>query len=281
MQNWGRNSFIQHLLLKFDRDDRWCATTFVLCPSLYYPLIACILARARIRTHFNRSFIFCCHKCHTTSSQAAHLLANNTSFSTKQHVTFPSKWSKSHSQKQQTLKLYVKPTKTHSQSEHYRKACDTCDSKISKTLCRARARVRARTKGKYFLASFFGLRCRNIRSLLLAHHWHNFCVAFTRHYTKLFSEASVIFILFYRNSFAFHQRKRWKTINLHKLIIKNGKSTWLNQGLFLNLPSESIFIVNGQPIVRAGTKTSLIHPTTTLVFSLQTLAITFSLTLDF
>lgn len=31
---------------------------------------------------------FCCHKCHTTSSQAAHLLANNTSLSTKQYVIF-------------------------------------------------------------------------------------------------------------------------------------------------------------------------------------------------
>ena len=88
MQNWGRNSFIQHLLLRFDRDDRWCATTFVLCPSLYHPPITCILARARIRTRFNRSFIFCCHKCHTISSQAAHLLTNNTSFSPKQHVVF-------------------------------------------------------------------------------------------------------------------------------------------------------------------------------------------------
>ena len=151
----------------------------------------------------------------------------------------------------------------------------------SKNSCNTRVRVRARRKENIFWHPFFGLRCRNLHSLLLAHLWHNFCVALTRHFTQLFSEASVIFIFFYRNSIAFHQRKRWKTINLHKLIIKNGKSTWLNQGLFLNLPSESIFLVNGQPIVRAGTKTPLIHPTTTLVFSLQTLAITFSLTLDF
>ena len=149
----------------------------------------------------------------------------------------------------------------------------------SKNSCNTRVRVRR--KENIFWHPFFGLRCRNLHSLLLAHLWHNFCVALTPHFTQLFSEASVIFIFFYRNSIAFHQRKRWKTINLHKLIIKNGKSTWLNQGLFLNLPSESIFLVNGQPIVRAGTKTPLIHPTTTLVFSLQTLAITFSLTLDF
>ena len=44
-------------------------------------------AHAYVRVSTAVSF-FCCHKCHTTSSQAAHLLANNTSFSTKQHVTF-------------------------------------------------------------------------------------------------------------------------------------------------------------------------------------------------
>ena len=81
MQNWGRNSFLQHLLLSFDRDDRWCATTFVLCPSLYHPLIACILARARIRTRFNRSFIF-------LLSQVSHHLLTSRSFTRKQHVVF-------------------------------------------------------------------------------------------------------------------------------------------------------------------------------------------------
>ena len=83
MQNWGRNSFSQHLLLSFDRDDRWCATTFVLCPSLYHPLITCIFARARIRirTRFNRSFIF-------LLSQVSHHLLTNRSFTRKQHVVF-------------------------------------------------------------------------------------------------------------------------------------------------------------------------------------------------
>ena len=42
-------------------------------------------AYARVSTAVS---FFCCHKCHITSSQAAHLLANNTSFSTKQHVVF-------------------------------------------------------------------------------------------------------------------------------------------------------------------------------------------------
>ena len=85
MQNWGRNSFSQHLLLSFDRDDRWCATTFVLCPSLYHPLIACIFARARIRirirTRFNHSFIF-------LLSQVSHHLLTSRSFTCKQHVVF-------------------------------------------------------------------------------------------------------------------------------------------------------------------------------------------------
>ena len=44
-------------------------------------------AHAYVRVSTAVSF-FCCHKCHTTSSQAAHLLANNTSFSPKQHVIF-------------------------------------------------------------------------------------------------------------------------------------------------------------------------------------------------
>ena len=103
MQNWGRNSFLQHLLLRFDRDDRWCATTFVLCPSLYRRPIACILARIRIRTRFNRSFIFLLSQVshHLLTSRSftrkqhvvfnkttRHFQQNNTSFSIKQHVTF-------------------------------------------------------------------------------------------------------------------------------------------------------------------------------------------------
>ena len=164
-------------------------------------------AYARVSTAIS---FFCCHKCHTTSSQAAHLLANNTllsskqhvvfykttrhfqqnntSFSTKQHVTFnktirhfqqniTSFSIKRHVTFNKTTrffsiqlrpiglaktaepKLFIKTIIIHSQSKHYTKACDTCDSKIAKTLCRARVRVRARTKEKHFLASFFGLRC--------------------------------------------------------------------------------------------------------------------------
>ena len=44
-------------------------------------------AHAYVRVSTAVSF-FCCHKCHTTFSQATHLLTNNTSFSIKQHVTF-------------------------------------------------------------------------------------------------------------------------------------------------------------------------------------------------
>ena len=81
MQNWGRNSFLQHLLLRFDRDARWGATTFVLYPSLYHPLIACIFARARIRTRSNSNFIF-------LLSQVSHHLLSNRSFTLKQPVGF-------------------------------------------------------------------------------------------------------------------------------------------------------------------------------------------------
>ena len=44
-------------------------------------------AHAYVRVSTAVSF-FCCHKCHTIFSQAAHLLANNTLLSSKQHVVF-------------------------------------------------------------------------------------------------------------------------------------------------------------------------------------------------
>ena len=82
MQNKGlANALLLHLLLKFDRDERWGATTFVLCPTLYLLPISCIFARARIRTRFNRSFIF-------LLSQVSHHLLANRSFTLKQPVGF-------------------------------------------------------------------------------------------------------------------------------------------------------------------------------------------------
>ena len=82
MQNKGlANALLLHLLLKFDRDERWGATTFVLCPTLYLLPISCIFARARIRTRFNRSFIF------LLSQVSHHLLASHL-FTHKQHVVF-------------------------------------------------------------------------------------------------------------------------------------------------------------------------------------------------